>query len=439
MTQKNALDLLKLGHNVYLTGAAGSGKTHLLNTYIKYLKSNGIGVGVTASTGIAATHMNGKTIHSFSGIGIKDQITDTEIEALLWKPHLQSTFAKTNVLVIDEVSMLHSFRLDMVNRICQAFKNNQLAFGGMQVILCGDLFQLPPVSRNGVKGEFVHMSEVWTKMDIKICYLHEQFRQEDMQFLQILTEIRNNTLSETTKSLLIKRLNKKLQTDIKPTKLFAHNADVDAINNTELTKIKEASQTYNMAAIGNKTLVDMLKKSCLAPEELVLKKGAVVMFVKNNFNKGYVNGTQGKIVGFDEENNPIVETINKKKIIATPESWKIEENDKVLAQIAQVPLRLAWAITVHKSQGMSLDTAVIDLSKAFEPGMGYVALSRVRTLNGIKLLGINSTALMVNDEVLQLDQKLQQLSKKEEEELAKIDNKTKQKRQAYFIKDMLSL
>lgn len=438
MTQKDALDLLKLGYNIYLTGAAGSGKTYLLNTYIDYLKSKKIKVGITASTGVAATHMNGKTIHSFAGIGIKDEITDLEIKELLWKPHLQATFAETNILIIDEVSMLHSYRLDMVDRVCQAFKNNSLPFGGMQVILCGDLFQLPPISRNGIKGEFVHMSEVWEKMDIRVCYLHEQFRQEDMLFLQVLTDIREDNVTDETRSHLIERLNHSLDIDIPPTKLYTHNADVDAINNVELEKIDEEPTHYPMSSRGSKVLVDLLKKSCLAPEDLILKKGAVVMFVKNNFNKKYVNGTLGKVVGFDEENNPIIETIKKEKIIATPESWMIEENDKVLAQISQIPLRLAWAITVHKSQGMSLDAAVIDLSKAFEPGMGYVALSRVRTLDGVKLLGINETALHVNEDILMLDRKLKQLSKEQEEELHDMDKRAKQQRQATFISHLTS-
>ena len=139
---------------------------------------------------------------------------------------------------------------------------------------------------------------------------------------------------------------------------------------------------------GPKNLVDTIKKSCLAPERLILKKGAIVMFVKNNFNKGYVNGTLGKVIDF-EENFPIIEIVSGEKILAGPENWKIEENDVVKAEIKQIPLRLAWAITVHKSQGMSLDAAEIDLSKSFTCGMGYVALSRVRTLAGIKLMGIN--------------------------------------------------
>ena len=159
-----------------------------------------------------------------------------------------------------------------------------------------------------------------------------------------------------------------------------------------------------MVSRGDLELVAELKQACLAPEELILKKGAVVMFVKNNVDKGYVNGTLGVVIDFDKENNyPIVETKNG-RTIAEPEEWSIEDDDdQVLAAIVQVPLRLAWAITVHKSQGMSLDCAEIDLSKAFIEGMGYVALSRVRTLSGIKLMGLNELALKVNQEIIESD------------------------------------
>lgn len=434
MTQKDAFDILKMGHNVFLTGAAGSGKTHLLNQYINYLKEKKIGVGITASTGIAATHMNGRTIHSWCGMGIKDAMTDEDIKKLLWKDYLRVNMLPAKVLIVDEISMLHGYNLDLVNRICKAFRNNQLPFGGLQVILCGDFFQLPPVSKNGEKSEFVYSSGTWQEMDIKICYLHEQHRQEDTNFLKLLNEIRSNSVTETTKFHLHQRINSPINIDIPPTKLYTHNLDVDAINSFELGKIEGKPKTFQMTSSGAKALVEMLKKSCLAPEELIVKKGAVVMFVKNNFAKGYVNGTLGKVIGFDKESNyPIIETIKKEKIVAEPESWTVEEGERVIAEISQVPLRLAWAITVHKSQGMSLDAAVIDLSKAFEPGMGYVALSRVRKLAGIKLLGINDTAYKVDEDIIEFNKELIRISQTEEDAFKSLSLKEIQKRQKQYL------
>ena len=436
MKQKEVLDIFKLGHNVYLTGCAGSGKTFVLNKYIKYLRSRGVGVGITASTGIAATHMDGITIHSWTGIGIRDNLTDLDRKEIIKKRHLIRRFIDTKVLIIDEVSMLHSFRLDLIDLVCKMFKRSLQPFGGMQVILCGDFFQLPPISRNNESADFIYKSDIWNNMDLKVCYLDEQFRQTDDQLIKILNDIRSNKTDDKTLMSLESRRNAAVAKDIEPTKLYTHNFDVDLVNDKKLQEISGGLRTYLMDSVGNKTLAEILKKSCLAPEKLLLKKGAVVMFVKNNFDQGYVNGTVGKIIDFNENNYPIVETLSGKKITATPVSWLIEENGLIKAEIMQLPLRLAWAITVHKSQGMSLDTAEIDLGKTFEKGMGYVALSRVRSLKGIKLIGINNLALEVNQEVLELDKKLVELSKVAVLDFKKLNEKEINQRQNEFLQSI---
>lgn len=433
MTQNTALEILKMGHNVFLTGPAGSGKTFLLNRYIQYLRDNNIEVGITASTGIAATHMNGMTIHSWSGMGIKDRLSAGEIEGMLKKPYLKRRFFNTRVLIIDEISMLHGFRLDLLDQICKSFFQNLLPFGGLQVVLCGDFFQLPPVSRPGEPNGFVHTAEVWKEMNLKICYLDEQYRQSDKDFLKLLNEIRSNNVSQRSVDKLFERANAEIK-HVTPTKLYTHNRDVDAINQEMLDGIQERPREFYMSAEGNETLVDISKKGCLAPEELALKEGAVVMFVKNNFQKGYVNGTLGEIVGFSGSGYPLVKTLSGEKIEATPESWKIEENGELLADITQVPLRLAWAITVHKSQGMSLDAAELDLRHCFVPGMGYVALSRVRTLDGIKLTGFNDMALKVSDEILALDDVLRRQSLEAEAGLETLAKRMRTKLQKAFLK-----
>lgn len=156
MTQDEAMDLLKMGHNVFLTGPAGSGKTYLLNKYIEYLKEKEVSVGITASTGIAATHLNGMTIHSWSGIGIKDKLEKQDINDLKNRIYLQIRFSLVKVLIIDEISMLHGYRLDMVDQVCRAFKTGSEPFGGLQVVMCGDFFQLPPVARDGEDDSFVY-------------------------------------------------------------------------------------------------------------------------------------------------------------------------------------------------------------------------------------------------------------------------------------------
>jgi len=414
MTQKEALDIMKLGHNVYLTGQAGSGKTHVLNSYIKYLKDHQVEVGITASTGIASTHLNGVTIHSWCGIGINDSLSQLEIDALEEKQYLWNRFKKAKVLIIDEVSMLHGDSLDLIDKVCKSFKRSKRPFGGLQVILCGDLFQLPPVVRGGNQSRYVFQSEAWKSMNIKICYLEEQFRQNDEAFVSVLNKIRSGEVDDLVYEILEGRIFNKIDDGDYPTKLYTHNIDVDKVNTDHLHLIDGAAKVYTMNSKGSPHLIGSLKKSCLAHEVLHLKQGAEVMFVKNNFERGYVNGTRGRVIGFSQTGNPLVRLLSEKLIEVMQEEWTIEEEGKVKAQISQIPLRLAWAITIHKSQGMSLDSAQIDLSKAFVAGQGYVALSRVRSLSGLFLNGFNPISLTVDPLIIDFDRELQKASRNTE-------------------------
>ncbi|MBU4369442.1 AAA family ATPase [Patescibacteria group bacterium] len=411
MTHAQALEILKSGQNIFLTGSAGTGKTFLLNQFIKYLKKKKIKTGITASTGISAIHLDGITIHSWSGIGINKNLSDSKIKKLVKKKKLRKRIRDTKILIIDEISMLDAYRLDLVDKICKAIKNPFLSFGGLQVIMSGDFFQLPPVNRENEGVKFAYDSHVWQRADLKVCYLDKQYRQDDIAFINILNTMRENKAGENVLNQLKTRLYKSVMWQINPTKLYTHNINVDAINDNELSKISGEEMTYHMTSSGPRELIDSLKKGCLAPEILKLKKGALVMFVRNNFDKGYVNGTLGIVVGFNQNDCPIVKIKSGNEIIATPTSWNIEEDDHIIAHVSQIPLRLAWAITVHKSQGMSLDAAEIDLSKSFEYGMGYVALSRVRRLDGIRLMGINNIALRVNPDIVEKDKEFKNLSK----------------------------
>src|SRR5690606_2388156 len=203
------------------------------------------------------------------------------------------------------------------------------------------------------------------------------------------------------------------------TKLFTHNADVDRINQMFLEQIGSGSKFFQAVLKGNEALIEMLKKSVLALDNLELKTGAQVMFVKNNYEVGYVNGTLGRISGFTDKGHPLVKTFDNDLIEAKPETWAIEdETGKPLASFVQVPLRLAWAITVHKSQGMTLDKAMIDLSRAFEKGQGYVALSRLRDLQGLKLRGLNQTALEVDELAMKADFRFRELSEEWDDSLS---------------------
>ena len=418
MTQDEALALLRTGASIFLTGQPGSGKTHTVNRYLQWLKRQGIAYAYTASTGIAATHGHGVTIHAWSGIAVRESLSARDLDLLASNRRLATRIERTHVLVIDEISMLPARSLGLVDTVCRHVRGVPSPFGGLQIVLVGDFFQLPPVVRREAQAamlplvdgedpfgaEFAHASSAWRDLSPIVCYLSEQHRQSDKPFLDVLAAIRANDCAGIHRKQLSSR---QIGQDAPPencTRLFTHNAAVDEINQQRLEKLGGETHTFSMAATGDASLVQVLKRGCLSPETLHLKQGAAVMFTKNDQGGRYVNGTLGLVESFDaEEAFPVVVTRSGKRIVAEPSTWKIDEAGKERASITQVPLRLAWAITVHKSQGMSLDAAVIDLSRAFEYGQGYVALSRLRSLKGLYLLGLNERALRVHPKAVEKD------------------------------------
>lgn len=437
MTQSEALSILKTGANVFLTGEPGSGKTHTVREYVSWLRDRGIEPSITASTGIAATHIGGFTIHSWSGIGIKRTLDRYELDRIANNKRVYTRVKNARVLIIDEVSMLSDRTLGMVDAVCREIRRNEEPFGGLQIVLVGDFFQLPPVisdyressfgsnqteeqgnpeedvpSLDFDSGEkivkksrsnFAFGSDAWRKANPLVCYLSEQHRQEDAAFLDFLSAVRRGEVEEKHKALLRTRYSKVPKKDI--TQLYSHNADVDHINTAELGKLSGSPKVFVMTDQGPDPLVLSLKRGCLSPEALSLKIGARVMFTKNDIiARQFANGTLGVITGFSKETGtPVVQTNSGKTIVTEPTGWNLEDAGRVLANITQIPLRLAWAITVHKSQGMSLDAAHMNLSDAFEYGQGYVALSRVRTLAGLSLAGLNTRALEVHPEIREKD------------------------------------
>ena len=436
--QNTALNILKSGKNVFLTGSAGTGKTYILNEYMLYLKSRKIIPTVVAPTGIAASHLQGQTIHSFFALGIRNSVDELFIQSLIEKKYLASRFLKLKVLIIDEISMVSPEIFSSIDKILQSFKKNRNPFGGVQVVISGDFFQLPPISRTQTDKRFAWQSPTWKELELQTCYLEKKFRQDDNQLISVLDEIRSGNISQTTYDILNSRYNKTLDIDFKPTNLYTHNIDVDKINNEELKKIEHKAHKFSYTYDGTKKNVEKIFKTSLVSEELTLKKDAVVMFIKNNHEKGYINGTTGIVVDFAKGDNlPIVKISNGHNIKVELEDWAMEnENGKILAKVSQVPLKLAWAITIHKSQGMTLDSAQIDLSKTFEVGQGYVALSRIKNIEGLKLMGLNDTALTVDPLILHIDPRIKSASLKAKDEILKHSDEELKEIQQLYVKKL---
>lgn len=418
MNQSLALEVMLSGESVLLTGPAGAGKTYVLNQFIKISKAEGKHVSVTATTGLAATHLGGTTIHAWAGIGVADDIPNGFADHI--SKGRREIIEKTDTLIIDEISMLHDFRLDMVDQACRLIrKEMDKPFGGIQVIMSGDFFQLPPINRDGSRaGGFVVHSNVWRELDPTICYLDQQFRQDDEDLLNILNALRAGDVRRHHAEMLIERGDAELP-DRELTELHTTNVDVDRINQKKLDELYGDEYTYSQSTTGSANYVEGLQRSVLAPAELALKEGALVMAVKNAADRKYANGSLGTVIDFDVLTNyPIVKFRNGKTITMMPDTWELRDGDKKRASITQIPLRLAWAITVHKSQGMTLDAARIDLGKAFVEGMGYVALSRVKNLRNLYLAGLNRMALRVSQDAIQINAKLQERSSKDAKKFA---------------------
>ncbi|MEI6756010.1 MAG: AAA family ATPase, partial [bacterium] len=269
MRQRQALQVMLSGNNTFLTGAPGAGKTYVLNDFINRSLRLGKRIAVTASTGIAASHIGGTTIHSWSGLGILDFLSEEDKKRLGASEKLIKRYNGVDILVIDEVSMLHGARLDMISTVAKMLRKSDKPFGGLQVILVGDLFQLPPVSRGVQKFDFIHHAEAWQELDLKICYITEQHRQTaDDQLLKFLELMRFSELNEINGEIVTSRVGLKPKDGQVITRLYSHNIDVESINKQHLDAIPTAPKTFQMQTKGSSAKVEQLTKGLLANEVL---------------------------------------------------------------------------------------------------------------------------------------------------------------------------
>jgi ATP-dependent DNA helicase PIF1 len=394
-TQELAYSYMVKGLNVCLTGSAGTGKSECIKRFRKLYQGRRV-IATTSTTGISAILIGGTTLHSYLGIGLGTGSIGALTSKILKKSYLRKRWKQLQTLIIDEISMLSPDLFDKLEAIARAVRNDSRPFGGIQLVVSGDYSQLPVVGEDN----FCFEAETWEKCIDKTVYLKENVRQTDLEFQNCLSEVRMGKLSRESKEFLKSCCGKKLTNDygIKPTKIFATNAEVDEMNDEELDTLGEDEREFKQYDMESELYIFVPdkeyvlgkhRKSCPAPEVLQLCEGAQVMLVWNlDMDSQLVNGSRGVVTGFVED-LPLVKFLDGQERVIDYNTWDIEEGDQKIMSITQIPLKIAYSITAHKSQGATLDYAIVDMSNIFTYGQAYVALSRVRTKSGLSIKGLD--------------------------------------------------
>ncbi|KTW27996.1 hypothetical protein T552_01860 [Pneumocystis carinii B80] len=458
--QKTVLKIIvEERESIFFTGSAGTGKSVLLREIIaslrkKYAKEPDR-VAITASTGLAACNIGGVTLHSYAGIGLGRDSWEDLCKKIRKNKKCLSRWLRTKVLIIDEISMVDAELFDKLENIARKIRNNENPFGGIQMIVTGDFFQLPPVPDQGKISKFAFEAKKWKDVISHTIALTHVFRQKDQDFVEMLNELRLGRLSYNSISKF-RSLDRELQFDdgLEPTELFPTRNEVDQANATRMRSLSGALRTFEALDSGtvDKVQRDKLLSSCMAPARIDLKEGAQVMLIKN-FDDQLVNGSLGKVIGFmnektfqiwqedEPDDDPFnyheqiddsnIDEIKKRKkrriakmqsaaatgklwplvrftlsngltrdMLVQPEQWKIElPNGEVQASRSQIPLILAYAISIHKAQGQTLERVKVDLGRVFEKGQAYVALSRATSQKGLQVLHFEARKVMAHPKV----------------------------------------
>ena len=407
--QKQAYTLIRNGFNIFLTGRAGSGKTSIINLFYKEFK-NRKNIGITSTTGTSAILIGGSTLHSYLGIGLGTADVETLYMNIKNRGIILNRWIDLDVLIIDEISMLSPHLFDKLEHLARVIRKNDLPFGNIQIILTGDFLQLPCVN----SSKFCFQAKSWENCIKKIAYLDENFRQDDPEFQKCLGEVRMGELSKESIQLLKSRENIKLENElgILPTKIYALNRDVDTENQIEINKLfkknndlefYEYQMSYEIIAKkgfkGN--VEEKIIKNCNAPVVLELCVGAQVMLLWNmDLEAKLANGSRGVVVKFIDD-LPVVRFLTGEERIIDNHTWKIQENGVDIVSITQIPLKIAYAISIHKCQGITVDYAIVDMEGIFEDGMAYVALSRVTSKDGLSIKNFRLGNIFANEKAVE--------------------------------------
>lgn len=400
--QCKVLDAVLCGKNIFFTGSAGTGKSFLLKKIIAALPPDV--TMATASTGVAACHIGGITLHQFAGIGLGTGTLDRCFQ-LASRSSVASVWRKTKHLIIDEISMVDAEFFDKIEAVARHIRRSERPFGGIQLILCGDFFQLPPVSKKDGKIKFCFQSEAWEKCVHFNFELRMVHRQNDPAFIEILNSIRIGRVTESIITTLKATSEQKIESNgILATRLCSHINEADEINNFQLNELKGDIKTY-IAQDSDQMMSKTLDQQLPVPGKLILKVGAQVMLLKNiNISSGLVNGARGVVTKFVDD-LPVIQLRSGNVYHVKMEKWAIKTVTGATIFRKQIPLKLAWAFSIHKSQGLTLDCVEMCLTRVFDAGQSYVALSRAQSLQTLRVLDFNSQQVWANTSVLEFYKK----------------------------------
>ena len=418
-TLKKITDFIRNGDNIFITGHAGTGKSYILQKLKEKYKKQ---LTITSTTGIAAVNVKGQTLHSWAGVGLCRNTIEAVVEKIKSRQSQYRQILKCKILAIDEVSMLNPETFEYVDAVLKQIRENNKPFGGIQLILIGDFFQLPPVEKeNREEKRYCFDSPLWEELQLKNVILKKNYRQSDEKFIKALSDMRINELTEDDIDLLSTRNTDDDTSDSNILHIFSTNEEANSYNLLKFNSIDRQAKAffakdgvyrgkdlvYEDLTDREKATLEIFDKNCRAGKEIILKPGCRVMLLVNmDFDKGLINGSCGTIEEFNDKTINITFDNGVNSNIPLHE-FEYYYNDAPVAVRLQYPLKLAYGITIHKSQGMTLEKLVVDCKRIFERGQIYVAMSRVKTLEGLYLKFFDPDKVLVDNKVAEFYKNLE--------------------------------